>query len=158
LLRALSNLALNVARDGGSTTSLGNRFQCFTTLTVKNVFLLSSQKLPSLSLKPLLLVLSSLAEKVPPMFPVGPLQESNVSPNLLLSRLNNPNSLSLSLQERCSSPLINFVALLWTHSNNSISFLCWGLQGWTQYSRCCLTSAEQTGRINSLDLLKVEIG
>jgi len=32
LLRALSNLVLNVSRDGASTTSLGNPFQCFTTL------------------------------------------------------------------------------------------------------------------------------
>ena len=37
--------------------------------------------------------------------------------SLLFSRLNNPNSLSLSSQERCSSPRIIFVSLLWTHSN-----------------------------------------
>ena len=35
LLRAPSNLTLNVFRDG-ETTSLGNMFQCFTTLKVKN--------------------------------------------------------------------------------------------------------------------------
>jgi len=34
---------------------------------------------------------------------------------LLFSRLNSPNSLSLSSQERCSSLLIIFVALLWIH-------------------------------------------
>ncbi|KAK4816023.1 hypothetical protein QYF61_011013 [Mycteria americana] len=45
-------------------------------------------------------------------------------PSLLFSRLNNPNSLSLSSQERCSSPRIIFVALLWTCSNSSMSFLC----------------------------------
>ena len=32
LIRALSNLALNVSRDGASTTSLGNLVQCFTAL------------------------------------------------------------------------------------------------------------------------------
>ncbi|KAK4827968.1 hypothetical protein QYF61_022670, partial [Mycteria americana] len=32
LLRALSNLTLNVSRGGASTTSLGNLFQCLTTL------------------------------------------------------------------------------------------------------------------------------
>ncbi|KAK4822199.1 hypothetical protein QYF61_011840 [Mycteria americana] len=48
--------------------------------------------------------------------------------------LNNPNSLSLSSQERYSVPLIIFMALLWTSSNSSMSFLCWGLQSWTQYS------------------------
>lgn len=30
------------------------------------------------------------------------------------SRMNNHNSLRLSSEKRCSSPLINFVALLWT--------------------------------------------
>ena len=57
LLRALSNLILNVSRDGASTTSLGNMCHRFTTLIVKNFFLLSSLNLPSLSFKPLPLVL-----------------------------------------------------------------------------------------------------
>ena len=35
LLKAPSNLALNTARDGASTTSLGDLFQCLTTLTVR---------------------------------------------------------------------------------------------------------------------------
>ena len=47
-LRAPSNLALNVPRDGASTSSLGNPFQGFTTLMVNNFFLLSSVNLPSL--------------------------------------------------------------------------------------------------------------
>ena len=34
--------------------------------------------------------------------------------SFLFSRLNKPNSLSFSTEERCSSPLIIFVALLWT--------------------------------------------
>ena len=45
------SLALNVSKDAASTASLGNPFQCFTTLTVKNFFLLSSLNLLSLSLK-----------------------------------------------------------------------------------------------------------
>ncbi|NXJ99538.1 HLTF factor, partial [Corythaixoides concolor] len=56
-----SNLTLNVSRDGLSTTSLGNLCQCFTTLIVKNFFLVSSLSLPSFSLKPLPLVLSRQA-------------------------------------------------------------------------------------------------
>ena len=47
LLRALSNLTLNVSRDGASTSSLGNLCQRFTTLTVKNFFLTSSLNLLS---------------------------------------------------------------------------------------------------------------
>ncbi|KAK4824270.1 hypothetical protein QYF61_012830 [Mycteria americana] len=58
--------------------------------------------------------------------------------SLLLSRLDNPKSLSLSSLERYSSPLIIFVALLWTRSNRSMSFLCWGSQSWTQYCRSVL--------------------
>ena len=58
LLRAPFNLALNASRDGASTTSLGNLFQCFTTLCVKNFLLISNLNLPCLSLKPFPLVLS----------------------------------------------------------------------------------------------------
>ncbi|KAK4807355.1 hypothetical protein QYF61_014886 [Mycteria americana] len=58
LLRAPSSLALNVSRDGASTSSLGNPGQCLTTLSVKPFFLISSLNLPSFSLKPLPLVLS----------------------------------------------------------------------------------------------------
>jgi len=54
---ALSSLAWNTSRDGASTTSLGNRFWCLSTLIVKNFFLMPSVNLPSFSLKPLPLVL-----------------------------------------------------------------------------------------------------
>jgi len=39
LLRALSNLDLNPAREGAATASLGNLGQGLTTLTVNNFFL-----------------------------------------------------------------------------------------------------------------------
>ena len=58
LPRATSSLALNASRDGASTTSLGNLFQCVTILCVKNFLLISDLKLPCLSLRPFLLVLS----------------------------------------------------------------------------------------------------
>jgi len=58
LLRAPSNLALNTAREGAATASLGNLFQSLTTLTVKNFFLISHLNLPSFSSKPFPLVLS----------------------------------------------------------------------------------------------------
>jgi len=57
LLQAPSNLALNTAREGAATASLGNRFQGLTTFTVKSLFLMPSLNLPSVSLKPLPLVL-----------------------------------------------------------------------------------------------------
>jgi len=43
LPRATSSLALNASRDGAPTTSLGNPFQCVTTLCVKN-FLLKKEE------------------------------------------------------------------------------------------------------------------
>ena len=58
VLRAPSNLALNTAREGAATASLGNLGQGLTTLRVKNFFLISSLNLPSFSLKPSPLVLS----------------------------------------------------------------------------------------------------
>ncbi|KAK4813508.1 hypothetical protein QYF61_009234 [Mycteria americana] len=39
-------------------------------------------------------------------------------------KLNNPNSLNLSSLKRFFHPLTIFVALLWTRSNRSMSFLC----------------------------------
>jgi len=56
--KAPFNLPLNTSRERASTASLGNLFQCLTTLTVKNFFLISSLKLHAFSLKPLALVLS----------------------------------------------------------------------------------------------------
>ena len=41
LLKALSSLNLNVCKNEASTTPLGNLFQCFTTLNIKNFFLRS---------------------------------------------------------------------------------------------------------------------
>ena len=51
-------LGIDHARKGASTTSLCNLFQCLTTLTVKNFFLISNLNPPSFSLKPSPLVLS----------------------------------------------------------------------------------------------------
>ena len=70
--------------------------------------------------------------------------------SLLLSRLKRPSSLSLTSKGRCSSSLIIFEALLWTHSNSSMSFMCCGPQSWKQYSRWVPMGAEQRGRITSL--------
>ena len=75
LPRATSSLALNAARDGAFTTSLGNLFQCFTTLWVKNFLLISNLNLPCLSLKPfsLALSLSTLVNSCSPSWLYAPL-------------------------------------------------------------------------------------
>jgi len=61
LLRAPSNLAWHVPRDGVSPASLGNLGQGFTNVSIKNFFLTSSLNLPSFSLNPSPLVLSQQA-------------------------------------------------------------------------------------------------
>jgi len=45
LPRATSSLALNASRDGASTASLGNLFECVTTLWVENFVLISNLNL-----------------------------------------------------------------------------------------------------------------
>ena len=74
LLKNPSNPVLNTST--ASTTSLGNLFQCLTTLIVKNVFLISNLNLPTFSLKPLLFVVSlhALVKKSLSSFLVGLLQ------------------------------------------------------------------------------------
>ena len=41
----------------------------------------------------------------------------------------------------------------WTRSRNSVSFLHWGAQNWTQHSRCGLSTAAYRGMITALLLL-----
>ncbi|KAK4827407.1 hypothetical protein QYF61_017837 [Mycteria americana] len=125
LLKAPSNLALNTSREGASTTSLGNQFQCLIFKAITPCPITTCPCKKSLS-----------------SFLVGPFRYWKATirfpRSLLFSRLNNPNSLSLPSQERCSSPLIIFVALLWTHSNRSMSFYAGGLRAE------CSTPAQDT--------------
>lgn len=48
---------------------------------------------------------------------------------------NSPGSLSPPLHQRCSSPLLLWVALRWTHCGTSLSVLYWGAENWTQVDR-----------------------
>ena len=138
LLRAPSDLAWNGSRDGASPTSLGNLGQGFTTLTVKNFFLISSLNLPSFSLKPFPLALSLQALR------------KSLSP----SSLEDPFKHCQAAQPQLSQPFLpaegfqpsdHCWGLLWPRSSSSSSLLCWGLQSWTQGCRsnpflgwCCL--------------------
>jgi len=71
VLRAPSNLALNTAREGAATDSLGNLGQGLATLRVTNLFLTFNLNLPS---KPLSLVLSlhALVKSPSPAFLQAP--------------------------------------------------------------------------------------
>jgi len=70
LLKAPPSLALNTAREGAATASLGSLGQGLETLTVKNFLLISCLNLPSFSLKPLpfLLSLQALIKSPSPAF------------------------------------------------------------------------------------------
>jgi len=102
LLKAPSNLALNTSREGAATASLVNLCQGLTTLTVRNFFLIANLNLPSSSLKPLSLVLSQQAllkvySLLSYKLPLSIKRASVRCPwSFPFSRLNRPNSLSLS--------------------------------------------------------------
>lgn len=63
-----------------------------------------------------------------------------ISLSLLFLRLTSHSSLSHSLKERCSSPLIMLAALFWIlcRQMSLLHCMCWN---WTQQSRCDFTSA-----------------
>ncbi|XP_068862881.1 metalloreductase STEAP2 isoform X1 [Aphelocoma coerulescens] len=76
-----------------------------------------------------------------------------VLPSIVILGCTNP-ILRLSSEERFSSPLIILVALLWTRSSRSMSFLCWDPRaGCSAPGGVSLTRAEQRGRIPSPSLL-----
>lgn len=70
LLKAPFNLAWNTSRDGPSTASLGSLFQCLTTPTVKNFFVIANLNPLSFTMKLLPFVLSAhgLANSLPSSF------------------------------------------------------------------------------------------
>ena len=83
---------------------------------------------------------------------LGVVESDKLSPEPSLvqteqSQLLQPLSIRSVLQA-----LHSFVALFWTCSKASVSFL-WGAQKWMQHLRCGLTRAEYGGMITSLFLL-----
>jgi len=93
LFRAPSNLALNDSKDGASATSLSNLGQCFTTLSVKNFFLLSYLNLPSLSLKSWSLVLSQQALLISLSFSSMPVNDLYKSTLFEISQVSPPEDI-----------------------------------------------------------------
>lgn len=63
------------------------------------------------------------------------------------------SAFNLSLYVRYSNHLVIFVIVWWICYRKPISVFRWGAEAWTQHSRYGLSSAEQRGRILSLDLL-----
>jgi len=140
VLRAPSNLALNTASEGAATAFLASLCQCFTTLMVKNFFLISNLNLPSFSLEPFRLVLSlhTLVKSPSPAFlsaPPGTGSCSKVTLEPSLLQAEQPQLPQPVLVGEVLQPSVHLRGLLWTCSNTSMSFLCWGLQSWAQDSR-----------------------
>lgn len=128
---AVSKRLLSMSKVGDSTTSLGTLCQSSVTLTGKKCFLMCRGNLLCSGLCPWPLVL--------PLGTTGKSQALSFSHFLILlsflcSRLDSPSSHSLSLHEKCSSPLFIRVALCWTHSSMSMSLLYWGAQHWAQWA------------------------
>lgn len=111
LLRAPSNLALNTSRTGTSTDPLDNLFQCLIILSGKEFLptIYSKSVLQPEAICPC----PGLVKGPSPAFLVVPFRywKATVRPpwSRFLSRLNHPNPQPIS-QQRCSSPLIIFMA------------------------------------------------
>lgn len=126
LLSAVSSWILRHSKNEGFTT-LGNLFQCPTSLTVKKKkksILLCSHRTLGLILCSLPLVLSwCITEKnlsvIYTFYYWIFLQEILLS--LFFFRLNSPSCLSLSSYERSSRPLITFVTSQWICSSMTIN-------------------------------------
>lgn len=132
-----SNVTLNTASDGASTTSLGNLFHCLVALIVKNFFLIANLTFLLSVDSPYCLVLSLNARVKKSLSgfldgPIGYWKATIIFSEAFSSP--TPPSFRLSSEQRCSSPLIIFVFLFWTYSSMSMSYLFWGPQDWRQYS------------------------
>ena len=55
-----------------------------------------------------------------------------MSPQPSLLQAEQPQLSQPVLIGEVLQPLNHLCGLLWTHSNRSVSFLCWGLQSWTR--------------------------
>ena len=118
VVQSLEQPDLKSGKDEASTTSLGNLFQCLTTHTIKDFFLIFSLNLPSFSLKPFPLVLAKQSPKESvPFFLTAPLQvlkgcyQVSLEPSLLqaeqpqLSRPVLVGEVFHSLCHFCGPPL-----------------------------------------------------
>lgn len=122
-----SNLEVRSGFSADSTTSMGNLFQCLTTLPVKACFLRFNQNFCCCHLGPSPLTFSlctrgncpchvTLAEDPPLRLPSY--------------RLNKQGSITSS-HVMGSSLLITLVALQWVHSGMSMSLFYWEALNWT---------------------------
>lgn len=132
LSKSPSKLPLISSGSVASPACLGNLNQCFTTLTVKNIFLIFYVNQP-------LLFTHFLSPAHPDnnvffTFPVGPFRCWKVAIKTLWSFLQTaqlqllPVSIGVVLSDHLCGPLL-------TNSNSLMSFLFWEPQNWIQYCK-----------------------
>ena len=123
-LSATSTQLLNTSRDSDSTTSLGSLCQCTTTLSEKKCFLISNLKLPWHNLRPYFS--PYLGEGASSLLITASFQavESNkASPESPLLQIEKPCFPQLLPIRLVLQTLHSSIALLWTCSRASMSFL-----------------------------------
>jgi len=129
LLRALSNLALNVPRKGASSTSPGILCQGFTTRSIKNLCLYIQPEPPLFQFTAITPcpVTSGPCHSPSPALS-QPLQAlpgcSKVSPQLSLPQADQPQLSQPFLPAEGFQPSDHCWGLLWPCSNSSSSVLC----------------------------------
>lgn len=108
LPRNLSHWALNTCKEGETTASLDNQFECSTLLTVRKLFVMFKQNFLHVSVfhcsstghqRGVWLSLFYFLHQV--------FAYTDRIPSLLYSRLSSPSSLSLSPSLRCSNPSLS---------------------------------------------------
>ncbi|NXN08972.1 TTC17 protein, partial [Indicator maculatus] len=124
LLKALYNLAWNTSREEASTASLDNLFQCLTTLTAKNFFLISTLDLFFSSFNPFPLILSQQVQQ--PwicLFLFGEDSSTSSMTSLNLDLHGNQSDHSQSSQ---SSPVARSIVSVWSvEANRDKQHILW---------------------------------
>jgi len=125
----MSRQLWNTSKDRGSTTSLNNLFQPVLSHThSKNkCCLMFRGDFPYFSLRSLSMVLSLGTTKKAWLHLLYPLHHTviHIDKIPVTCLLKTPTCLSISSLERCSSPFTISMAILWTLSSMSMSFLYW---------------------------------
>ncbi|KAK4816270.1 hypothetical protein QYF61_014342 [Mycteria americana] len=108
-LKASSNLALNISREGTSTASLGNLFQCLTTLTFKTVTPRPITTLPDKVSLPIFPVLEG-CYKVSPEPSLLQAEQPQLSQPVLIGEVLQPQIIFMALLGRAQAgPCLSYV-------------------------------------------------
>lgn len=125
----MSRQLLIISKDEDFNTPLGNPCHCSVTFTLKKCFLMFRLNHPYFSLCPFPLFLSLDTTG-------NSLFTSFFQPCLYISKIPNKLSALQAEQFQFSQCFLKWVVLQSLNHFNDPSLLYWGMQGWTQHSRC----------------------